>query len=130
MVVPMALAATTVRIEAVLPSGCGVAREIIVWPRGWLGRALAALWHTASPPKPERRRQSSVNLNGPAMPDLHAAIEQLSEPAAALFDEVRAATADVHGVTRDAFGAKETTAGEILIRFCRRHGLEAGFDKV
>jgi beta-ureidopropionase / N-carbamoyl-L-amino-acid hydrolase len=64
------------------------------------------------------------------MPDIHAAIERLSEPAAGLFEEVRVATADVHGVTRDAFGAKETTAGEILIDFCRRHGLEARFDAV
>ena len=64
------------------------------------------------------------------MPDVHAAIEQLSEAAAALFDEVRAATADVNGVTRDAFGAKETVAGEILIDFCRRHGLAADFDAV
>jgi hypothetical protein len=64
------------------------------------------------------------------MPDVHAAIEQLSDAAAALFDEVRAATADVTGVTRDAFGAKETAAGEILIDFCHRHGLAAQFDPV
>jgi N-carbamoyl-L-amino-acid hydrolase len=64
------------------------------------------------------------------MPDVHTAIEQLSDAAAALFDEVRAATADVNGVTRDAFGAKETAAGEILIAFCRRHGLAAQFDAV
>jgi len=64
------------------------------------------------------------------MPDVHAAIEQLSDAAAALFDEVRAATADVSGVTRDAFGAKETAAGELLIAFCRRHGLAAQFDAV
>jgi beta-ureidopropionase / N-carbamoyl-L-amino-acid hydrolase len=64
------------------------------------------------------------------MPDVHAAIDSLSDDAAALFDEVRAATADVSGVTRDAFGAKETVAGEILIEFCRRRGLTAGFDAV
>jgi beta-ureidopropionase / N-carbamoyl-L-amino-acid hydrolase len=64
------------------------------------------------------------------MPDVHAAIDALSDEAAALFEEVRAATADVNGVTRDAFGAKETVAGEILIDFCRRHGLTAGFDAV
>jgi len=51
------------------------------------------------------------------MHDVHAAIEQLSAAAAALFEEVRAATADVNGVTRDAFGAKETPAGEIMIDF-------------
>jgi N-carbamoyl-L-amino-acid hydrolase len=64
------------------------------------------------------------------MPDVHAAIDSLSDDAAALFDEVRAATADVSGVTRDAFGAKETVAGEILIDFCRRRALTAGFDAV
>ena len=64
------------------------------------------------------------------MSDVHDAIDTLREPAAALFEEVRAATADIHGVTRDAFGAKETAAGEILIDFCRRHGLEATFDEV
>jgi len=64
------------------------------------------------------------------MHDVHAAIEQLSAAAAALFEEVRAATADVNGVTRDAFGAKETAAGEIVIDFCRRHGLAASFDAV
>jgi beta-ureidopropionase / N-carbamoyl-L-amino-acid hydrolase len=64
------------------------------------------------------------------MSDVHDAIDSLAEPAAALFEEVRAATADVHGVTRDAFGAKETAAGEILINFCRRQGLKASFDQV
>jgi N-carbamoyl-L-amino-acid hydrolase len=64
------------------------------------------------------------------MSDVHAAIDRLSDAAAALFDKVRAATADSVGVTRDAFGAKETAAGEILIDFCRRQGLAAGFDAV
>jgi beta-ureidopropionase / N-carbamoyl-L-amino-acid hydrolase len=64
------------------------------------------------------------------MPDVHTAIEQLSDAAAVMFDEVRAATADANGVTRDAFGAKETVAGEILIAFCRRRGLAAQFDAV
>jgi N-carbamoyl-L-amino-acid hydrolase len=64
------------------------------------------------------------------MPDLHAAIDRLSDDAAALFAQVRDATRDDVGVTRDAFGAKETIAGELLIRFCQRHGLAAGFDPV
>ena len=64
------------------------------------------------------------------MPDVHAAIDRMADDAGALFDEVRAATADISGVTRDAFGAKETAAGEILIDFCRGHGLTAGFDAV
>ena len=64
------------------------------------------------------------------MSDVHSAIDSLSDDAAALFDEVRAATADITGVTRDAFGAKETAAGEILIEFCRRQGVEARFDAV
>jgi len=51
------------------------------------------------------------------MPDVHAAIDAMADAAAALFDQVRAATADVNGVTRDAFGAKETLAGEIMIDF-------------
>jgi len=64
------------------------------------------------------------------MSDVHDAIDSLGDAAAALFEKVRAATADIHGVTRDAFGAKETAAGEILIEFCRRHGLGAAFDQV
>jgi beta-ureidopropionase / N-carbamoyl-L-amino-acid hydrolase len=64
------------------------------------------------------------------MPDVHAAIDALATAAGALFDEVRAASVDVNGVTRDAFGAKETVAGEILIDFCRRHGLAAQWDAV
>jgi beta-ureidopropionase / N-carbamoyl-L-amino-acid hydrolase len=64
------------------------------------------------------------------MSDIHSAIDSLSDDAAALFDQVRAATADIAGVTRHAFGAKETAAGEILIEFCRRHGLAASFDAV
>jgi N-carbamoyl-L-amino-acid hydrolase len=64
------------------------------------------------------------------MSDVHDAIDSLREPVAALFEEVGSATADVHGVTRDAFGAKETAAGEILMDFCRRRGLDAAFDEV
>jgi len=64
------------------------------------------------------------------MSDVHAAIDSFTDDAAALFEDVRAATADVNGVTRDAFGAKETRAGEIVIAFCRRHGLAAAFDAV
>jgi N-carbamoyl-L-amino-acid hydrolase len=64
------------------------------------------------------------------MSDVHAAIDNLSDAAAALFEQVRAATADIVGVTRDAFGAKETAAGEILIEFCRKQNLAAGFDAV
>jgi N-carbamoyl-L-amino-acid hydrolase len=64
------------------------------------------------------------------MPDLHAAIDRLSDDAAALFAQVRDATRDDVGVTRDAFGAKETIAGELLIRFCQQHGLAAAFDAV
>jgi N-carbamoyl-L-amino-acid hydrolase len=64
------------------------------------------------------------------MPDVHAAIDKLSDAAAALFETVRAATADSVGVTRDAFGAKETAAGDILIDFCRKRRLAAGFDAV
>src|SRR5262252_9137312 len=67
---------------------------------------------------------------GQAMSDVHSAIDSLSDDAAALFDQVRAATADIAGVTRHAFGAKETAAGEIVIDFCRRHGLAASFDAV
>jgi beta-ureidopropionase / N-carbamoyl-L-amino-acid hydrolase len=64
------------------------------------------------------------------MADLHAAIEQLRDDAAALFAQVRDASKDDAGVTRDAFGAKETAAGDILIRWCDAHGLSAGFDAV
>src|SRR5262249_28296837 len=67
---------------------------------------------------------------GQAMSDVHAAIDNLSVAAAALLEQVRAATADMVGVTRDAFGAKETAAGEILIEFCRKQNLAAGFDAV
>jgi N-carbamoyl-L-amino-acid hydrolase len=64
------------------------------------------------------------------MADLHAAIEQLSDDAAALFAHIREATRDDIGVTRDAFGAKETAAGDILMRWCHGHGLAAAYDAV
>jgi N-carbamoyl-L-amino-acid hydrolase len=34
------------------------------------------------------------------------------------------------GITRDAYGARETAAGDILMDFAHRHGLEAGYDRV
>jgi beta-ureidopropionase / N-carbamoyl-L-amino-acid hydrolase len=64
------------------------------------------------------------------MSDLAQAIDGLSGVTAALFAQVAEATSDGIGITRDAFGEKETAAAEILIDFARRHGLTAGFDAV
>jgi N-carbamoyl-L-amino-acid hydrolase len=47
-----------------------------------------------------------------------------------LFRRIGNATADVIGISRDAYGAKETLCAEMLRDFARAQGLEAGFDPV
>ena len=56
-------------------------------------------------------------------------IEAIMPSLAQLFAEVATASRDGAGVTRDAYGAKETEAGNILARFARELGLEAAFDR-
>src|ERR1051325_7770426 len=65
----------------------------------------------------------------PHHPPLHA-IDENAPSLADLFAPIGGATKDEAGVTRDAFGAKETIAGDILIAYARSHGLDAGYDRV
>jgi N-carbamoyl-L-amino-acid hydrolase len=46
-----------------------------------------------------------------------------------LFATIGKATGDGVGISRDAYGAAETRAGDILAEFCRRHGLSAAYDR-
>jgi N-carbamoyl-L-amino-acid hydrolase len=64
------------------------------------------------------------------MHDVLGSIDSLGEAAAGLFAEIGEATKDHVGITRDAYGEKETAAAEILIRFAGQHGLAAAFDAV
>jgi N-carbamoyl-L-amino-acid hydrolase len=64
------------------------------------------------------------------MPDVYDVIDQLTGEAAALFAEIGEATKDVVGITRDAYGAKETIAAQLVMDFAERHGLSASFDPV
>lgn len=57
-------------------------------------------------------------------------IEQVAPALARLFADVAAASGDGAGITRDAFGTKETEAGEIIARHARDLGLEAEFDQI
>ncbi|WP_159994572.1 hydantoinase/carbamoylase family amidase [Roseomonas sp. 18066] len=64
------------------------------------------------------------------MSRLGASIDRLQADAAVLFEAVAAASRDVEGVTRAAYGPEETAAGEILARYARENGLEAAWDGV
>jgi N-carbamoyl-L-amino-acid hydrolase len=57
-----------------------------------------------------------------------AAIENLTPPLAALFDRIGDESRDGEGVTRDAFGPRETQAGQTIAAFARRNGLETWTD--
>lgn len=58
-------------------------------------------------------------------PDL---VDRLLPELAALFDTIREQSRDGPGVTRDAFGLRETEAADVLAAFARSKGLEAGAD--
>lgn len=56
-------------------------------------------------------------------------IDELAAPLENLFQEIGDASRDGAGITRDAFGARETKAGAILIDYASRNGLAAQFDR-
>jgi beta-ureidopropionase / N-carbamoyl-L-amino-acid hydrolase len=61
-------------------------------------------------------------------PGPSALVDKMMPELAALFDTIRDQSRDGAGVTRDAFGSRETQAADTLAAFARRKGLEAGPD--
>ena len=55
-------------------------------------------------------------------------VDKLMPELSTLFDTIRDQSRDGAGVTRDAFGPRETQAADTLAAFARRKGLEAGSD--
>jgi beta-ureidopropionase / N-carbamoyl-L-amino-acid hydrolase len=55
-------------------------------------------------------------------------IETLTPSLTALFAKIRDDSRDGEGVTRDAFGPRETQAGETVAAFAKRHGFETSRD--
>lgn len=55
-------------------------------------------------------------------------LDKMMPELTALFDTIRDQSRDGAGVTRDAFGPRETQAADTLAAFARGHGLEAGPD--
>src|SRR5215831_15597639 len=90
----------------------------------WWGTGMASL---------SGRSDAETGLNASAK-RLHnrlvTAIDALAPAINDLFASIARSSADQVGVTRDAYGARETAAGDILIEFARRHKLEAGYDRV
>jgi N-carbamoyl-L-amino-acid hydrolase len=56
------------------------------------------------------------------------AIEIMTPGITALFAKIRDASRDGKGVTRDAFGSRETHAGEMVANFAQHHGFETSTD--
>jgi N-carbamoyl-L-amino-acid hydrolase len=61
---------------------------------------------------------------------LSVAIDALAPAITDVFAEIGRSSADHVGITRDAYGPRETAAGDILIEFAKRQKLEAGYDRV
>lgn len=59
-----------------------------------------------------------------------AELSGLADEAAALFEDIAAASHDGRGITRAAFGPDETMAGEVLKRFALEEGLGVSVDPV
>ena len=59
---------------------------------------------------------------------LSSSIEKLTPALAALFDKIRDDSRDGEGVTRDAFGPRETQAAITVEAFAKREGLETSYD--
>src|SRR5262249_2465677 len=79
-------------------------------------RAGCASRHWTLPsPRTLRMELTSSTLVDKLMPELST-----------LFDTIRDQSRDGAGVTRDAFGPRETQAADTLAAFARRKGLEAG----
>ena len=57
-----------------------------------------------------------------------ATIENLTPSLAALFEKIGAESRDGEGITRDAFGARETQAAKTMAAFARNEGLETSYD--
>src|SRR5947209_20359108 len=55
-------------------------------------------------------------------------IEALTPALSALFNKIRDDSRDGEGVTRDAFGPRETQAGKTIADFAKSHGLEISTD--
>jgi len=79
------------------------------------------------------RSDAETDLNASAK-RLHnrlaTAIDALAPAISDVFARIARSSADQVGVTRDAYGARETAAGDILIEFARRQELKAGYDRV
>ena len=58
------------------------------------------------------------------------AIDALEPKLTALFAKIGEASQDSVGITRDAYGERETAAAEKLLSFARAAGLEANYDRV
>lgn len=69
-------------------------------------------------------REATSGLATTVTPSLDRAVDR----AGRLFDEIRAATRDADGVTRDPFGKGEQAAHDIVLREARRLGLEVTVD--
>lgn len=80
---------------------------------------------------PRRKPETGADpSNKRANDQLANAIDTLEPVLTQLFATIGAASRDEVGVTRDAYGERETAAGDILIDFARQHDLEAGYDRV
>lgn len=62
--------------------------------------------------------------------DIVSALDDLLPRLSELFERIGAETGSSHGITRDAYGERETAAGDMLAEFAREHGLEANYDPV
>src|SRR4051812_28927827 len=82
---------------------------------------------SSSQREPKARANASGRLKSNP---LLKAIDEISPSLENLFARIGRETHDEVGVTRDAYGAKETLAGDILIDYAKSHGLDAGYDRV
>ena len=77
-----------------------------------------------------RKAETGLAAPGKCADDLLAtAIELLAPAISDLFATIGRSSSDEVGITRDAYGARETAAGDILIEFARQQGLEAHYDR-
>jgi N-carbamoyl-L-amino-acid hydrolase len=61
---------------------------------------------------------------------LATAIDALAPAITGVFASIARSSVDQVGITRDAYGSRETAAGDILIEFARAQQLQAGYDRV
>ena len=61
-------------------------------------------------------------------PELARAVETQSDFAAEVFDQLRAVSADVQGVTRESYGPGEHAAHQLMAETARELGLEVSTD--